>query len=116
MRDAGLATVCTLSDTAERGDMPKQVLSPAFADYFEERTVGYNRYYQAQGVNEQIDMLIRINYTTAARIGMYAVISYSDNDGQYRITNVQQLHDDDGLKCTDLTLTRIDDLYDVATE
>lgn len=115
MRDSGMVQVCTLSNTAEPGRMPVDRLSPVFADYFEERTVGYNRFYEAQGVNEQIDMLIRIGRTTSARIGMYAVLTMSENDGQYRITNVQQLLDADGLKCTDLTLSRMDNLYDVIT-
>lgn len=115
MRDAGLVTVCTLQNSAEAGLMPQETLTPVFADYFGERTVGYSRYYQALGVNEQVDMLIRIGRATGARIGMYAVLSMSENDGQYRITNVQHLLDDDGLKCTDLTLTRMDDLYEVAT-
>lgn len=114
MRDAGLCTVCTLSNTAEAGAMPVMVLSPVLSDYFGERTVGYNRYYAALGVNEQIDLLIRIGRTTEARIGMYAVLSYSENDGQYRITNVQQLLGEDGLKCTDLTLSRMDELYEIS--
>lgn len=116
MRDAGLCTVCTLQNTAEPGAMPVDRLVPAFADYFGERTVGYNRYYAAKGVNEQVDLLIRIGHTTAARIGMYAVLSMSENDGQYRITNVQQLLGEDGLKCTDLTLSRMDELYEVIAE
>ena len=68
---------------------------------------------QAQGVNERVDMLIRIWRTTEAHIGMYAVLSHSENDGQYRITNVQQMLDEDGLKVTDLTLQRMDDLYEI---
>lgn len=116
MRDAGMVQVCNLTNTAQAGLMPVEVLAPVFSDYFEERVVGYGRYYQARGVNEQVDMLIRCNRTTAARVGMYAVLSMSENDGQYRITQVQQLLDDDGLKCTDLTLTRMDELYAVATE
>lgn len=108
--------VCTLQNTAEPGAMPVDRLSPVFADYFGERTVGYNRYYAAKGVNEQVDLLIRIGRTTAARIGMYAVLSMSENDGQYRITNVQQLLGEDGLKCTDLTLSRMDELYEVIAE
>ena len=116
MRDAGLVTICSLSNLSAAGARPVMVLSPVLSDYFGERTVGYNRYYAAKGVNEQVDLLIRIGRTTAARIGMYAVLTYSENDGQYRITNVQQLLDDDGLKCTDLTLTRMDELYEIATE
>lgn len=116
MRDAGLVQVCNLTNTAQAGLMPNEVLAPVFSDYFEERVVGYGRYYQAKGVNEQIDMLIRVNRTTSARIGMYAVLTMSENDGQYRIIQVQQLLDDDGLKCTDLTLRRMDELYAVSTE
>ena len=116
MRDAGMVTVCTLLNTAQPGAMPVNRLSLVFADYFEERTVGYNRFYVAKGVNERVDLLIRTNRHTDARIGMYAVLSYSENDGQYRITNVQQMTDDDGLKCTDITLARMDELYEVDAE
>ena len=111
--DSGLVTVCTLQNTAEPGSMPQETLIPVLSAYYGERTVGYGRFYQAQGVNEQVDMLIRIWRTTAARIGMYAVLSQSENDGQYRITNVQQMLDEDGLKVTDLTLQRMDDLYEI---
>lgn len=112
--DAGMITVCTLQNTAAPGSMPSETLIPVFSEYFGERTVGYNRFYQAQGVNEQVDMLVRIWRNTAARIGMYAVLSSSENDGQYRITNVQQMLDEDGLKVTDLTLQRMDQLYEVS--
>ena len=44
---------------------------------------------------------------------MYAVIDQSPEAGQYRIDNVQHLMNDDGLKVTDLTLSRLDDLYEV---
>lgn len=116
MRDAGMVQVCNLTNTAGAGLMPHEVLAPVFSDYFEERVVGYGRYYQAKGVNEQVDLLIRCGRTTAARVGMYAVLTYSENDGQYRITQVQQVLDGDGLKCTDLSLQRMDELYDVYTE
>lgn len=111
--DSGMVRICTLRNTAEPGSMPNEALVPVLSALFGERTVGYNRFYQAQGVNEQVDMLIRIWRTTEARIGMYAVLSHSENDGQYRITNVQQMLDEDGLKVTDLTLKRMDDLYEI---
>lgn len=111
--DSGMVQICNLLNTAEPGSMPKEALVPVLSALFGERTVGYNRHYQAKGVNEQVDMLIRIWRTTEARIGMYAVLSHSENDGQYRITNVQQMLDEDGLKVTDLTLQRMDDLYEI---
>ena len=116
MFDAGKVSICNLQNTVAPGRMPVQVLVPIAVAYFEERTVGYNRYYAAQGVNQDISMLIRIWRCSAAKIGMYAVLSMSENDGQYRISNVQHLLNDDGLKVTDLTLVRLEAFYDVATE
>ena len=124
MMNAGIVTICTLEDTAEHGNMPKPKLVPLIYDdeelswQFEERTVGMNRQYQAKGVSERVDMLIRI-WRAPVRIGMYAVLT--DYEGQenpegdqYRIDNVQQLLDDYGLKVTDLTLYRLEDQYAVS--
>lgn len=116
MFDAGKVTICELQNTAAAGRMPVNALVPVTAAYFGERMVGYNRYYVAQGVNQQIDLLIRIWRCPAVKIGMFAVLSMSENNGQYRITNVQHLLDDDGLKVTDLTLTRLEENYDVTAE
>ena len=122
--DAGIATIYALKNTAEAGDMPKERLAVQtdrdgndLIYQFEERVVGYGRQYDAKGVNERVDMLIRI-WRAPVRIGMYVVLT--DYEGQeneagdqYRIDNVQQLVDDDGLKVTDLTLYRLDDFYEV---
>ena len=124
MMDAGIVTICTLENTAVAGDMPKSKLVPLMYEdkeltwQFEERTVGMNRQYQAKGVSERVDMLIRI-WRAPVRIGMYAVLTDYDGqeneDGdQYRIDNVQQLIDDHGLKVTDLTLYRLEEYYEVS--
>ena len=112
--DSGMVQICNLQNTADPGLIPQERLVPVLSALFGERTVGYNRFYQAQGVNEQVDMLIRIWRTGLAHIGMYAVLSCSETDVQYRIINVQHLLDEDGLKVTDLTLQRMDQLYEVS--
>lgn len=111
--DAGKLTLCTLKEKEERkpGSMPQESLVPGETCFYGERTVGYNRQYAAMGVNERIDMIARIWQNRAARAGMYALL---DNGEQYRITFAQQLLDDDGLRVTDLTLERLDKLYDVS--
>ncbi|MBR0341529.1 MAG: hypothetical protein IJH64_04690 [Oscillospiraceae bacterium] len=119
----GLVVLCNLKNLAEPGDMPREVLYPLTQDgevlewSFEDRVIGYNRQYVAKGVSERVDMLIRI-WRAPARIGMYAVLT--DYEGQtnpagdqYRIDNVQHLLDENGLKVTDLTLYRLEELYDV---
>ena len=112
---AGKVTICDLVNTAAAGAMPVEKLSTVTAALFEERAVGYNRFYAAQGVNQQIDLLIRV-WRMSVQIGQYAVLEMSENNGQYRITNVQNLMNDDGLKVTDLTLSRLDSNYDVVEE
>lgn len=111
LRDDGTLRVCRLDNTAPAGAMPVMRLVPVARFWYGERTVGYGRIYAAAGVNEEIDMLVRVAYTRAARAGMYAVLG---NGEQYRITHVQQVTDDDGLRATDLTLARVEENYDVA--
>ena len=112
--DAGVVSLCNLVNTAPAGRMPAERLVKVSEAYFGERTVGYGRYYAAQGVNEHVDLLIRSWRMPEARIGMYAVLSQSDNDGQYRITLVQHTIDENGLKVTDLTLRRMERNYELA--
>ena len=120
MMDAGLVTLCTLENTAEDGDMPKEKLVPGETLQFEARNIGITRFYAAQGANQQIDMLIRV-WRVNAKIGMYAVLTdyegQENEDGdQYQIDMVQQTLDPNGLKVTDLTLRRVDKLYEVLTD
>lgn len=110
--DTGIVILCKLKDTNEvAGGMPAMYLIPVEWLFYGERTVGYGRQYAAFGANQQVDMLIRTWRSAEAHIGMYAVLESGE---QYRIDNVQHLLDEDGLKVTDLTLRRLEKLYDVA--
>ena len=118
MMDDGIIKICELTDIASDGDMPDEITTVLDSMYFESRTVGYNRQYAAKGVNETVDMLVRVWRNASVRIGMMAVLTdyegqVNESGDQYRIDNVQHLTDDDGLKVTDLTLSRMDDLYEV---
>lgn len=116
MKDAGHIAVCSLENRqTTKGGMPREVLVPVTQADFEERRLGVTRAYLAQGVNAQIDLIARVWRDTSIKIGMYAVVQESDYDGQYRIDLVQHELDEDGLKVTDLTLSRINDFYDVVT-
>ena len=114
---SGVVQFCSLTNAAPAGYMPAERLKVETESYFEERTVGINRFYAALGASEQVDALIRVPRMAHPCIGQHAVIMQSDGrDGQYRVTNVQQLTDADGLKVADVTLRRIDRLYDVLTD
>ncbi len=109
MKD-NILKIYSLKDVSQSANMPKEYLVYSSEHLFEERAVGYGRQYAAKGVREQVDMLARIWQYRGVRIGMYAII-----DGeQYRIDNVQHLFDENKLRVTDLTLRRLDDLYDIA--
>lgn len=110
MLDAGIVSICKLQDTSPPGSMPAMALKEYARMYFEERTVGITRAYLAKGVNQSIDLLRRIWYLGAVKIGDYAII----NNEQYRIDNIQHLLDDNGLRVTDLTLSRLQTNYDFA--
>ena len=127
MKDAGIVTICKLENIAPQGDMPREMLvqlkdedENVLTWQFEERVIGFSRQYNAKSVEERVDMLIRI-WRCPVRIGMYAVLTdyegQENPDGdQYRIDNVSNNVDENGLKITDLTLYRMDELYEVLTE
>ena len=119
MKEAGRITICDLQNIADNGRMPVEMLVPVRdpAD-FEEKVIGYGRQYSAKGANEKIDLFVRI-WRMPVRIGQYAIITDYEGceDGdQFRIDNVQPLLDEDGLKVTDITLSRLEEFYDVRTE
>lgn len=121
MKDAGKISICDLVNTAEPGAMPKEKLQILRAHLFEERVVGYGRQYAAKGVSERVDMQIRTWRDAQVHIGQYALLTdyegqVNENGDQYRIDNVQQTLDDDGLKVTDYSLYRMDNLYEVINE
>lgn len=108
--DSGILWLCSVENTAELGAMPAMKAVKKSQHFFGDRTVGFSRQYAARGVNEQIDRLARIWLERSAQTGMIALI----DDEQYRVDNVQHLLDDDGLQVTDLTLRRLDTLYELA--
>lgn len=123
MLDDGKATFCDLIDQAQGGDMPKPKLKMVHVGMFENRIVGFNRRYAAMGVNQEISALIRIwrpplreDRTPAVQVGMVAVLEESEIDGQYRVDVVQPLSNFDGINVTELTLSRLEDNYEIAGE
>lgn len=111
--NAGILTVYELTNTAEPGSKPVEQLAFKSRHLYGERTIGYGRQYAARGVNENIDMLARIWEDREIHVGMYAT---TEDGTQYRIDNVQHLTDEDALKVTDLTLSRLGSFYEVLTE
>lgn len=119
MYDDGVLYICNLDNVAENGMMPRQVLKIQNKYWFEQRTVGINRSYLAKGVNQQVDLLLRIHFDNNIAIGQYAVLG---NGSQYHIDNVQHYkgdstyYSDYDLRYTEITLSRLESYYAVETE
>lgn len=111
-RHDGIVYLAELKNVADPGDMPRDRLQYISRHWFEERMIGLQRQYAAKGARERIDMIIRIReYKPAARIGLFAILGNGD---QFRILNVSRGYDDDhGLKFTEITLERLDQLYEI---
>lgn len=118
-RDAGIATIYAKRETAEAGLMPQPAWDVVKAQsYYATRTVGVTRYWQAQGHNDQIDLLIRIdrNASISTRDRCYlSPWTIETADGWYKILQVQHVTDEDGLLATELSLERIEEVepYDI---
>lgn len=110
MKDEGKLTLYDLVNTSAAGDAPAEKLIAVGEEFYAEKTVGYNRIYAARGANEQVDKVVRCYNTNLPYEAKYAILE----DGvQYQIT-VKQMIVDEG--CTDLTLVRVEDYYDVISE
>ena len=111
--DSGILELYKLVNTASNGNMPNEQLVYVDSAYYGERTVGYNRQYAAKAVNESVDKLIRIWRNESISAGMYVLL---EDENQYQIDMVQHLLDDDGLKVTDLTLSRLEKNYELSIQ
>lgn len=111
----GMLTFYILENKAPNGSMPVEKLVPVCQAYYSERAVGVTRLYAAMGANQRIDSLLRIyNFWDLPKVGRKRVEYVIPEDGdQYRITAVQKVVDEDAV---DLTLERLEELYDVDTE
>lgn len=102
----GLLTICSLQNTALAGHKPEEKLVVIDTAYYEERTAGITRIYQASGADRRFDLLVRCFNTQVPKEGLYVVI---DND-QYRIDLCQKIV---GRDAVDLTLVAVESYYDV---
>ena len=113
MFDSGLCTICTKTETSSGGLMPVEQLTPTVTNvFYGDRTVSYNRLYEARGADSQIDRLIRVPEGVAVAPDDYVLIG-SD---KYRVDAVSDVIVKVSTRARELSLIKLEDLYDVATE
>ena len=89
-----------------------------WGSYYADMTIGVNRWYTAQQHGDRPDHLVRVQRVYDLKVGTDRVLlspfAWRDMEGAYKITQIQQVTDSDGLPATDLTLER-DDGIDAGT-
>ena len=115
MDKEGLLYICQVENVAAPGRMPTQQLVPICEAYYKKRTVGYNRMYAALGANQSISMLVRCFNTQVPTYSqeLYVVFPNETADNQFRVSNIQEIVEEDAL---DLTLSRLEENYDISIE
>ena len=91
--------------------MPVLKYAQIWGSYYADRTIGIQRYYTAMQHDNRVDAMVRVQRTYELKPADDRIIlsPYSHVDGNaYRIIQLQQVLDDDGLPVTDLTLERDD--------
>lgn len=89
-----------------------------WGSYYADKTIGITRWYTAQQHGDRPDMVVQVQRTWELKVGTDRVIlspfGWKDDGAAYKIVQIQQVLDDDGLPMTDLTLER-DDGIDAGT-
>ena len=104
----GMVKIYTVTDVAEVGYQPKEMLEPKYSLAFEERALGINRLYLSRQNNAEIKRVIRVQ-----RVSISSQDVVITHDGkQYRIDTVQAVQ---GVypPSLDLSLKAIEQKFEV---
>ena len=110
MNDGGLLTIYQIENVADKGKMPTEKLVKVADGYYEELRVGVTRLYAALGANRVIDMLLRVFNTDVIENGMVVI---PEDGNQYQVDAIQK---NIGFDSVDITLKRVDDLYEIFSD
>lgn len=94
------------------GGMPKQTLSYVGWTYYGDKTISFSRRYEARGADAPCDRVVRVPIDVNVEVGMYVILEDSQ---QYRIDALSPIIVATNYRATELTLARVEALYDVAS-
>lgn len=110
--DSGTLSVWRGGNISPPGGRPKMQYSKIWGSYYEDRTVGIQRWYTAQQHGDRPDMVVRVQRTwelsTATDRVILSPFGWQDTGGAYKIVQIQQITSEENLPMTDLTLERDD--------
>lgn len=108
--NSGVVKIYAVANIAAPGYAPKMALKEKVTLRYEEMRLGINRYYQAMQNNIQIERVIR-----CPRWGDVTNqdVAITEDGKQYRIDLIQSV-DDVYPACIDVSLTKIEQVFEVA--
>ena len=106
----GLVQSFSVTNAAAPGRMPVEQLTPKIKLRYEERSLGLQRYYSGKQNQVEVERVIR---TPRRREVSSQDVAVTEDGTQYRIDLVQPVKDT-YPPSMDLTLSRIDQNYDVS--
>ena len=110
--DDGILKIYQIENSAKKGDKPVYVLKRKSTHYYGFDTLGYNRYYTALQVNQQIEAVVNLPGWNDISVKDICAL---DGGQQYKIATVQTMINEDGLRFTKLSLERIGEVYAVGS-
>ena len=106
----GVCAIYEIGNIAEAGNKPKEGLKTKISRApYERRKVGITRFYTAKQANVKVEDVLRIPYNDQISTQDVCMIG----EIQFAIKQVQHIYDT-MPKSTDLTLQRLEDVYDIA--
>lgn len=108
MFDDGIAKFYIKVNVASNGMMPQTNIRLVTQEFFENRTIGFNRMFARIGVNIRISKVIRFWINNKITADMICVIEGE----QYLIEYVTIVQNEQGLDCMERTLTKTENWYD----
>lgn len=107
--DAGTLTVWRGDNSSPPGGMPALSYQQIWGGAYGEKTVGVTRFYNAMQAGDRVDAVVQTQrtYNLRAAEDLVLLFPYSHREEKaYRITQLQQVTDEDGNPRTELSLER----------
>lgn len=95
---------------APPGEAPEMEMTTVWGSYYAARTVGVQRYYTAMEHANRADIVVRIPRYYGVQPDTDRILLTPvdhEDDGVYKVLQVQHVLDEDRLYATDLTLERV---------
>lgn len=110
MLDSGTLVLQRGVNMAPPGEAPEMEMTTVWGSYYAARTVGVQRYYTAMEHADRADIVVRIPRYYGVQPDTDRILLTPvdhEDDGVYKVLQVQHVLDEDRLYATDLTLERI---------